>query len=284
MVTGKSSTVASVTAPQSQKGVVVADEAEIYQDADFDSKVIGKALQGQIYEIAMAPRGPFYRIRLKPGVLGWISDAEIRPTKQKTTEIKSQPEIVTKVEKTKKSEPEKNKVLTPTKPIFVKRFRGPAYESIYWTEDTMGSTHSENMSFIGANWFGYNTAMAGELYTDSSLLFAFSAPRYYEAATGYAATGWILKMNMAFQTPSPLGKSSVLFYGFGPSFTYSHFGVALNDSGTKVNYSLDDISLGILLNAGIAFRLGPVTPRLCLKYYIEKKSMSALGFSLGFEF
>lgn len=285
----------------SQKGTVVVEQAQIYRDADFDAPIVGTVRKGQIFDISKYPIGPFYKIRLKPGVLGWVSDVDIRPTSQVAVPVtpqaapsqppanatveppSKQPEVKPKPRQRTKEEEEELKEMAH-KPFLVRRYRGLALEMINWTENTMGATRSENMNFYGINWSGYNTAMSGEIYTDSSILFALSPPKYYEALTQNAAGGWILKMNFAFLTPSPQSPYYMLFYGFGPTFTYSHFDVALTESGKKVSYSLDDMSVGIFFNVGLAFKIGSLSPRLAFKYYIEKKQMTAGALNLGWEF
>ena len=259
----------------SQKGQVIAEDlVDIYKDPDFDSKVIGRAEPGKIYDISKYPKGPFYKIRLKHGLLGWISDAEVKPT---TAQIEPQ----------KKNKPIKEKAESKEiskKPFLKMRFRGPSIEIVNWIEDTAAATRTETLNFYGMNWSGYNTMISGDVYTDANLLFALNAPKYYQRVTGNSAGGWIFKMNFLFQTPLPQTKYYLLYYGFGPSFTYSHFDVTLVENSKNQSYALDDMSVGAVFNIGLSFKIGTISPRVSVKYYWEKKQMPAVALSLGWEF
>lgn len=255
-----------------QKGTIIVEVADIYAKDDFDSGVIAQVKKNQVYDISKFPKGAFYKIRLKPGVLGWISDTDVRPGHPIKEGMPA-----------KKKEPEKNSVISK-KPFMFRRYWGPAVEMINWTEDTMGKNRTETMTLYGVQWAGYNTVMAGEVYTHASILLSPAAPKYYESNTGNSANGWIYKMNFTFETALPQSPYYLLYFGFGPSFTYSHFDVSLTESGRKVNYSLDDMSIGALFDIGLAFKTGKFSPRFAFKYYWEKKTMTALVATVGWEF
>lgn len=263
--------------PGSQKGTVIVEEAEVYQKDDFDSRVIGRVKEGQVFDISKRPLGPFFKIRLKQGVLGWISDADIRPGNQSQSDKgkvldSPPPQLQTKSYKSDR------------KPFPGQRFRGLAVESQNWIEDTMGATRSETLMFYGAQWAGNDTMFSGEMFTEANLLIAGSPPKYYQELTGHSAAGWIFRMNFAFQTVLPQSRSYYLYYGFGPSFTYSHFDVSLNENSKAISYALEDMSLGAIFDLGIAFRIGSSSPRFSLKYIWEKKQMLGLAGSWGWQF
>lgn len=285
------------SAKNSQKGIVTGEDVQIYKDSDFDSQVIGQVKQGQTFEISQTVKGPFYKIRLKPGVIGWISDADIQPIaagaaaskrpkvgargKEAALDIEAQKNMAQKNIAQKKLTQEN---MAKQRPFAAQRFRGPAIEALNWSEDTMGATRSETLNFYGANWSGNNTMFSGEMFTDANLLVALAPPKYYQELTGNSASGWIFKMNFLFQTVLPQARHYYLYYGFGPSFTYSHFNVALTEGARTLSYALEDMSIGALFDLGIAFRVGGTAPRIAVKYTWEKKQMISLAFSWGWEF
>ncbi len=267
--------------PTSQRGMVTGDDVQIYKDSDFDSQVIGQAKRGQTFEISLKPSGPFYRIRFKPGVLGWISDADIQPVVAGNSRVGSKPEGPSgKVAR----RPPKEKPPTNQKPFAAQRFLGPAIEALNWVEDTMGATRNETLTFFGINWSGNNTMFSGAMFTDANLSVAVAPPKYYQQVTGNSASGWIFKMNFMFQTVLPQSRSYYLYYGFGPSFTYSHFNVSLTEGTKTLAFAAEDMSIGALFDLGIAFRVGTTSPRIAIKYYWEKKQMTSLNFIWGWEF
>lgn len=254
----------------SQKGRVVNESADIYQLNDFDSPVIAQVKKGQIYDISLFPKGPFYKIRLKPGFLGWIPDTEIKPLKSVEDEAKKTEEV--------------RNIKRRKLPFVLQRYRGFSVEGLNWTEDTMGKVRSENRRFYGGHWSGINTMFSGALFTEAVLMISPGAPQYYKDATGQNADGWILKGNFLFETTVPETPTYYLYYGFGPSFSYSHFDVALNESGRVTRFSMDDFMLGAVFNIGVAFRAGAFSPRFGVKYYWEKKSYWSGFIYLGYLF
>jgi len=268
----------------SQKATVIEDEASVYKTPDFDSPIIGTLKRGQVYDISTKTVGPFYKIRIRPGVLGYISDVDVKPGGSANQQINSnQQKKKAQKKNQKKVEEEPRK---PQKPFIVKRYRGPVIEQINYTENTLGSVRSETLTFFGFKWSGFNTLFSGEMYSDGELLIHSGAPSYYKKVTGQDASGLIINANFLFETPSMQGRNHMLFYGFGPMFRYSQLNASVRDEATGLNsnYVLDDMVLGALFNLGLAFQLGPCALRSDVRYYIESRQYFAYGLSLQFDF
>lgn len=254
---------------QAQKATVINDGALIYQDADFDAPVITTLKLGGVYSISTGKKGPFYKIRVKVGSVGWIADTDV-----KLGVIKITPEQV-----------EKNPVEEkPRRPFFATRYRGPALEYLYYTEDTLGKERSESLLFYGMKFNGFDTIFDGEIYTDANVLFHFGAPDFYSEATGKSSEGFIVILNFLLQTVLPQGKSTLFFYGFGPTLKISHYSLDVPDGAETKNYIAEDINLGAVFNAGLAFRLGDVSLRTDARYYWEETQYYGLGLNLGWDF
>lgn len=266
----------------SQKATVVHEAAVVFKDADFDSAQIAEVKGGEVYEISNLKKGIFYKIRLKDGQLGYIADNEVRPGVLNKAKKQSQSNQKENQNGNIKSNTVGNK--NSSKPFITKRYRGPKIEMVNFTEDTMGKTANETLGFLGLNVAGQNTMFAGETYADANLLFYSGAPSYYKKATGNAASGYILLANFSLETTIPMAKTYMFFYGFGLGLRMSHFDVTLNETSRSVSYALDDITIGALLNSGVAFQTGASSIRLDLKYYLEKKFYPALGLSWVFQF
>ncbi|XGC82157.1 SH3 domain-containing protein [Bdellovibrio bacteriovorus] len=254
---------------QSQQATVVLDGALIYQDPDFDSPVINTVKRGAVYSISKNKKGAFYKIRLKPGSLGWISDTDIQLG-------------VVKLEKPK--EAKKDKKDTRKKPFHATRYRGPVIDFINYTEDTLRTERSQMIPFFGFKFSGENTLFDGEIYTDASILFHFGAPGYYEEYTGKGADGYIFMANFLLQTVLPQSKTHLFYYGFGPMFRYSHFNIDVPDGGDTITYSADDMTLGAVFDLGLAFRFGAFSLKTDARYYWERTKYYGYGLSLGYEF
>ncbi|WP_413581209.1 SH3 domain-containing protein [Bdellovibrio sp. HCB288] len=255
---------------QAQRGTVVADEAQVYKDPDFDAPVMTVLKQGQVMAISKGKKGPFFKVRLKPGVTGWISDAEIRPG------------VIDKEQLQEDSENPDEAEYSGKKPFFATRYRGLSLNFIDYAEDTMGGRRNAQTSFLGLNFHGYNTLFSGDIYTETNILFHSGAPSYYKDYTGDEGSGYIVILNFLFQTVLPKGKDFLFFYGFGPMLKYSHFELRL--PGVVDPFSADDMTLGVLFNAGISYRIKRVSIRPDIKYYWEKESYFGYGITAGLDF
>lgn len=285
-------------ASQSQKAQIVNDGALVYKDADFDATVLGELRAGKIYMVSVKQRGPFYKIRVKPGVTGWIADNDIRLARghSKGNAAGSAPAPATPaaaVKKGAKATPapipgkDEKKLEAPAKPLkpfYISRYRGPTLAYLTYNEDTMGKLRTQNMPFYGFKVNGPNTMFSGDLRTDAEFLFHFGAPEYYQQATGNAGNGWIFLTDFIFETALPQSKWHMLTFGFGPMFKYSHYEVALLENGKTINYSLDDMALGAVLDGGLAFRVYSYALRFNVKYYFEKTKYWGFGATFGFPF
>ncbi len=261
--------VVSVAQAQSQQGTIINQDVLVYRDADFDAPVIAKLKVGSIYNISTSKSGPFYKIRIKPGVLGWIADTDIKPGRFK---LKSPPPKKNKVERKRQ------------KPFFATRYRGGSIHFINYTEDTLGEERSAFTNFYGFNVSGYNTIFDGEIHAEGNLLFATSPPSYYEDFTGRSASGFVVIANFLMQTVLPQTRDTIFFYGFGPLFKYSHFVLEVPTSGGASTYSADDMTIGAVFNLGWGVRLKRWTLRLDADYFWERSKYYGFGLSLGKDF
>lgn len=281
-------------AQKAQKGVVIVEEATVFQEPDFDSAVLGTLSAGGVYDMSVAKKGMFYKVRLKPGTTGWVSDAEIKPTGSAASQ--KRPTNAGKAADRKKKgifsdplvlPPEHDK-LSKSRPMTRKRYHGPVLEFMNYVEDTMGAIYRQsNMMFYGYKWSGNNTLMDGEMYIDSEILFRFSPPQYYADATRNSASGFMLVGNFLFENEQAQGRDDMLFYGFGPTFKYTHYEVTLNNdpsAGKKRSYSLDDMTVGMVFNFGMAHDFGGQALRFDLRYYWETRQYLAFGLAFQFEF
>lgn len=254
---------------QAQQATVVIDGALVYQDADFDAPVISTLKLGGVYSISTKKKGPFYKIRLKPGYTGWISDTDIKPGVIK----------ITAPEKAKPEREEKRK-----KPFFATRYRGPVLQYTNYMEDTLGKERTDGLLFYGAKFNGFNTMFTGEIYTDANILFFFGAPSFYQDYTKRSADGFIFIADFLLQTVMPQGKNMLFYYGFGPMFKYSHFNLDVPSGASNVSYSADDMSLGAVFDLGTAVRMGDWSLRGDVKYYWERTQYLAFGLSFSHDF
>lgn len=246
----------------------------VYQLPDFDSENIQTLKNGQKIIVSRQTFNFTFRVvALGGGKKGYVSTAEIQLANVSTQKKKAE------LQKKKKAEEDDKKV----KPLELSRFRGLSVESINFTEDTMAGTYSDQIILVGFRASGVNTLFSGLTATDGSVLFYSGVPKYYTKRTGQTASGWIFNAHFTFDTLIPVGRHSLMSYGFGPMLRYSQFAVQIAGAGTNgrpASYSLEDLNFGFLLRAGMAFRLGSLSIRPDLKYFFEGKRY--WGLDIGF--
>lgn len=259
---------------QAVKATVINDGALVYREADFDAPVITSLKVGGVFSISKGKKGPFHKIRLKPGTLGWIADTDVKAGVFKVTSVPQE-----KAE----SEVEQKENIRKQKPYFASRYRGPVLEMINFTEDTLGRELNAPTLFYGMKFSGFNTAISGDIYAESNVLVHFGAPSYYSDYTKKSADGFVVLGNVLLQTVMPKGKNLLYFYGFGPVVKYSHFTLMVPNNNEST-YSADDLTLGAVINLGIGARVWDMSLRSDLKYYWETTKYLSLGVSLGWNF
>lgn len=270
---------------QSQKAKIMNDGALVYKEPDFDAPVVTQLKAGQVYDISLQTKGPFYKIRLKPGLLGWIADTDVR-TARGGAKPGDAGKKNDKAADKKKDEPKDNFLEKKRQRSFYgSRYRGPVVSYLTYNENTMGDLRSENMLFYGFKVQGPNTMFSGAFRTDAEFLFHTSAPAYYEKATGYPVSGWVFLTDFVFESAYPQSKWHMLTFGFGPMFKYSHYQVSLLQNGKQLSYSLDDMTLGAVFDGGLAFRIADTYAlRFNVKYFWEKTKYWGGSITFGFPF
>ncbi len=259
---------------QSVKATVINDGALVYRDSDFDSPVITTLKAGAVFNISKGQKGPFHKIRIRPGSVGWIADTDVKPGVFKVETAKSL------AAKEKEKGPKRGQ-----KSFFATRYRGPTAEFLNYTEDTLGQERHSPMMFYGFKINGYNTMFDGDIYADVNFLFHFGAPDYYQETTGKSADGYIIQLNFLLQTVLPQSKYHLLYYGFGPMFKYSHYSLEVPNGAGSITYAADDMNLGAVFDLGLAFRVGSrFSLRTEVKYYWEQTRYFGGGLSFGAEF
>ena len=258
---------------QSQQATIVNEEAIVYQEADFDAPVLGHFPAGMVVTISKGKRGPFYKVRVKPGMMGWIADSDVQIGAHDLKDL------------AKKERADAAAAERRAKPFFASRYRGPAFEYLAYSEDSTGASRTSGMLFYGLKFSGFNTIFSGEIFTDANILFHSGAPKYYEDLTKRSADGFVVLANFLFQTVIPVSTWHFYYYGMGPTVKYSHFNLAMQGTPGDSTYSADDLTVGAVFNLGLAFKLGDsFSLHTEAKYYWEKSQYLGGGVSLGYVF
>jgi hypothetical protein len=264
-------------------GVVSEDGAYVFTKPSFDAEVITTLAPGGVYFISKALiNGVFHKIKVKTGVMGYVSNTDIRPLTKKEQQAVPVEELARKKTGTKKSGAKNS----PKQRSFeFSRYWGPQLAMIDFKEDTMGDKRHGNLNFYGAKFSGSNVLVSGATQTDVNILLAPTAPSYYEGVTKRSATGFVFIANFLMETYWPQSPTWMYYFGFGPMFRYSNINATFYDTtnARDVNFSLEDMTIGAVFHTGMAFRLGrTMALRVEAQYYWETQPY--FGFSLAPQF
>jgi len=253
---------------------IVTPQAVVYEGPDFDAEQMATLEEGASVEVSQKKFGPFHRIRLQNGKMGYIADNDFAFKGQvKNSTVKEKLKISEKIEK------EKPKKYT----LAGSHLWGANLSYVVYRENTMGMNPTQKSFFWGAKFAGPDFFIEGDTYTEMNILVRMSAPEFYAQATGIPTQGWIFMPDLLVQNIQPQSKNVMTSYGYGLMFRYSKYDVGLsNGSGGTNYYSLDDMVLGAVANVGFFYRIGQMTLRGEYKLYMEK--MTYWGLSFGFLF
>lgn len=140
---------------------VVTDGAMVYEKADFDSTVIGYLQRGQKVRVSNKPRGAFYKVQFSQGVIGYITDVDIKieggkPPSQASED--SNKSSKRKKSKSEKKDPEPNETNKEENPWDEEK-KDP------WDEDTAKDT-SFGFGPVINYFFSYSEKRADNLAID----------------------------------------------------------------------------------------------------------------------
>ena len=263
---------------------------EIYLKNDFDSEVLTLINPGVIYPISDKPLGAFYKIKLKDGRIGYVADTQL----DIVGEGKFQPKpFVDDEEQDRIAESKKSAEKNKNKKSKIKAksddeqdedpegeeklsFDSVVIQMINYHEDTMGDVQIGDLFAIGYRKWPELYDYSSSLTWDISL--ALAAPSYYKNKTGHEASGLGLWSGFQIMNISPFGSQLTVNYGAGPFIKYTQFNTQTNTR----SYSLQDMTVGVSLEAGLIFHFNPISFNLGLRYYWDKNPYGSIGLGLLF--
>lgn len=253
-----------------QKAKIFSDVVEIYSEPDFDSEIMDEVKAGESYFISDKTYGPFYRIKLKSGKIGYIVDYEVEIEGKGRVKPKDLDAVL--LENEKKMAGENPEELMDPDDEEVELFgvprEGPTLQLINFRENTLGSDQVDNL--LG---FGYKS-VSDQVW---SVLGVFKAPKYYETAG--AVSGVKLWGDIGFSSPIVMiGTTSEIRYA---ATLFTHVSVITLTTPTR-KYNLQDVTLGLALEVGWMFKIRSSAIDLAIKYYFDKYSYAGFGLSYLF--
>lgn len=249
-----------------QQAVVVTEGAIVYRKPDFDSPVIGYFQRGRKVAISSKQFGPFFRVKFKQGLLGYISDVDVsfdgKGKMPEAKDSKASPEKEKKAQR-KKDEP-------PWRSMAI----GPAIGYVQFAE-VIGQTElNTKITPLGLQFSTPFTYFDGPFNLETTFLYNAGAPSYYQQVSTTAPTGNLLFLDsvLTFPLSTFSGVSGAVVLGAGPLLNQTT--VEATIGGTQKD--LRELKLGLSVVGGVAYRLDRILIKLEAKYFVEKASY--LGF------
>jgi hypothetical protein len=253
-----------------QRAKVVSPDVEIYAGADYDSDVIDVVHENEAYYISDKTVGPFYKIKLKSGKIGYISDYELDIEGKGRMKEQDLDELFLQEEKKRAQDAYRTEEVDPEEEaVFGRPLRGPTLQLINFHEDTLGGDQMDNVLALG---FKSVSQVAW------SVLGSYGAPKYYEDKTGGTAKGGQIWADLGFSANVVSMPGSDV--RFGGSF-FTHLSVFQVDTPAQ-KYDLQELTLGVALETAWMIKVHRNAIDLSLKYYFDKSSYAALGLSYLF--
>ncbi len=253
-----------------QKAKIVSPEVEVYSEDDFDSPVLTVVHENESYLISNKTYGPFYRIKLNNGKVGYIVDYELDIEGKGRLKERDLDEVMMEEEaKAAKLPQATDEESEEEAQVFGQSYSGLTLQLINYHENTLGADQVDDLTGLGYKKIGD---------TSWSVLAAFKVPKYYTDKTGYSAKGLKLWGDIGFSNPiTNLGNSEIRFSG---SFFTQVSLIQLQTPTRK--YDLHDITLGLALEVGWLVKFQKNAIDFAIKYYIDKSNYAGLGLSFLF--
>lgn len=242
-----------------QDATVLTEGAMIYKEANFDSPVIGYLQKGKKTRVSDKTYGPFYRIQLKPGVLGYISDVDVSPKKGR------KPKVLASAEEEKKSPAGKSARWYGL---------GGTLGLIQYRELLFKKEKQSNTLVYGAKFTFPFRALRGPFFMDLSLVGHVGALGHYnEYKAGDLSAQWAwMDALLHFPLYGHPGSGLLLSLGTGPLLVYSQVSGLIKAPAAKAatSYSATEVSVGMSLGANVSYRRKSIVIRVEPKMHFEK--------------
>lgn len=264
-----------------QNAKITEPSVEVYAQADFDSDVIGEVHENETYRISNKNYGPFYRIKLKDGQIGYIVDyvldiegnGRIRPLDYDQRMLdearKDQKKGQKDVEADDSDFFDQAADQAEEEEFFGKTYAGPTLSLINYHEDTMGSVQVADLFAVGYK------SLADLSW---SVMATWGAPAYYADKTGGSASGGQLWGDVGFSTAIAHLQRNEIRVGGG---VFAHLSL-LNVKTPAQSYDLHDLTAGVNLEGDFVYKFARSEMIFSLKYYFDKSSYA--GFGIGYLF
>lgn len=262
------------TAFAAQKAKIVSPSVDVYTDADFDSDILETVKVGETYLISNKVYGPFFRIKLKSGKIGYIPDTEV--------DIEGKGRVIPSAPEQDNEDPSDDPFLNDMDSPFKKskkterdtddeedeNLQGVTLQLVNYHEDTLGAVQIDDLPAIGYKSISEFAAW--------ELMASFKSPKYYAEKLNASARAINVWGTFGFSNEVPLLPSWSARFG-GGLMGHASF---VNITAPQKSYEMQDLTVGAYLEGSVLVRIAKLRYDLSIKYMFDKQSYGALGFTI----
>ncbi len=251
--------------------VVVVDGSMVYKKADFDAEVIGYLQLGTKVTISKKRFGPFYRIRFKQGVWGYVSDVDVRG-----------PEDVTG-KKGSLAEPKENMASAfRGKLPFTSFSIGASVGSLQYKELLLKQTYNSALVVYGIKANAPMTFLGGPFFFDLDVLTTNAVPDYYKGiATGSVqAQTSVVDLQVMYAMGSFMDRAVWYYFGAGPAMIYGRY--LFDSSAGRID--AEELRMGASFTGGLSYTMSPLVLKFEPSFIVERTQYPLFVFSAQYSF
>lgn len=279
-----------------QKATVSVDGSAIYEYPNFDSPVLEYLDQGKSVKVSkkiypgIGGLGAFYKIRIRPGVFGYITDTDVKLNSKSSgrasVDDRDDDEDMGDDDPTRLMDETKNEEDADSNPensLYMIRYLGLAAYNFNYSEVLRNQTETSATSMFGVKYTGPTGAMGG-MPLDINLMFTATAPSFYNEIAS-STTGVMLIGDAVAMIPLYDSRSYIIYYGAGLMLRYSTWKVLLKQQPGRPALDSVELAVGAVGDFGLAVRLSrQFLIRADAKYYYEKEKYFGLGAAIQYKY
>lgn len=252
-----------------QKARIAEPEIEVYQAADFDSEILDLVRQNESYLVSNKSYGPFYRIRLNDGRIGYIVDyaLDIEGRGRVKARDFDQLELAeARKKQSSESQARQQEIDDDEESFFGETYRGPFVQLLNYHEKSFGGEQIANLYTIG---YKSVSQLAW------SAMATLGAPAYYAEKTGGSASGFQLWGDLGISNNIANIQRNEIRVGVT---LFAHL-AAIKVNTPARSYDLHDVTAGLALEGSFLYKFDRHALDFSVKYFFDRASYA--GFGLG---
>lgn len=264
----------SVSSYAAKRAVVIVDGAMVYKKGDFGSPVLGYLRKGKKVKVSNKTYGPFYRVKLRQGIVGYISDVDVKVFGKSSVASR----------KNKRRSRARRKAYRGRPVIAGKKF-GLGFSSVNYVDrfpvDGAEKVLSSSTSMLTAKYSKPFDYLDGAMISDITVGMTLGTPALYNDFSVNPASGFVVVGDYSLLMPvrSMTNRKSSIYWGAGLGFSYSNVKISTYISSVLADVPAEDFRIGGSLTAGYAYRINrKYIFKFEPKFYLEKERYYGLHF------